>query len=146
MAKTLTEGKKRTAPRRRVGVGDAGMAPRGLSAQMLRRVIVEGVHPEVDAGRFPVRRTVGEDLTVGADIYTDGHDKLAAALLYRCEGDREWLEAPMTSLGNDRWQATFRVEELRRYEYTGEGGSDSFQSWRDEVAKKCGAAQDVGSE
>ena len=48
-----------------------------------RKPLVEGVHPEVDAGRFPIKRTIGEEVIVGADIYTDGHDTLAAELLYR---------------------------------------------------------------
>src|SRR5829696_3261783 len=54
---------------------------------LLRRVVVEGVHPEVDAGRFPIKRTAGEDVVVHADIFTDGHDTLAASLLYRRSGE-----------------------------------------------------------
>ena len=56
--------------------------PQRLDPALQRRVIVEGLHPEVDAGRFPIKRTAGEDVVVGADIFTDGHDSLAAALLY----------------------------------------------------------------
>jgi starch synthase (maltosyl-transferring) len=119
---------------------------RRLDPTMLRRVVVEGVHPEVDAGRFPIKRTVGEDVTVGADIYTDGHDALAAALLYRPSGEHHWREVPMASLGNDRWQAAFRVERLGRYEYTIEAWIDRFGSWRHEISKKVGAGQDVTSE
>ena len=60
----------------------------GLDLRLLRRVVVEGVHPQVDGGRFPIKRTVGELVNVGADIYLDGHDRLAAAVLYRRAGDR----------------------------------------------------------
>ncbi len=59
-----------------------------LDPQLLRRVVVEGVHPEVDAGRFPVKRVVGEEVVVSADVHADGHDVLAAALLYRKAGPR----------------------------------------------------------
>jgi starch synthase (maltosyl-transferring) len=111
-----------------------------------RRIIVEGLHPEVDAGRFPIKRTVGEDVIVGADIFTDGHDKLAAALLYRRAGESSWRQAPMQPLGNDRWQAGFPVEAIGRYEYTVEGWIDRFGSWRHELSKKFGAGQDVTSE
>ena len=52
----------------------------------------------------------------------------------------------MTSLGNDRWQARFQVEELGGYDYTVEGWVDRFGSWRHELSKKFGAAQDVKSE
>jgi starch synthase (maltosyl-transferring) len=111
-----------------------------------RRVVVEGVHPEVDCGRFPIKRTVGEDVIVGADIHADGHDVLAAVLLYRRTGDTSWREAPMTALGNDRWQARFVVDALGRYEYSVEGWVDRFSTWRHELSKKFGAGQDVRSE
>jgi starch synthase (maltosyl-transferring) len=148
MAKTTTDVKRKAAPRKK---GPAAMAApaaaaRHLDPQLLRRVIVEGVHPEVDAGRFPIKRTAGEEVLVSADIFTDGHDKLAAALLYRRAGDADWHEVPMVPLVNDRWQASFTVTELGRYEYTLEGWIDRFESWRHEISKKFGAAQDVTSE
>src|SRR5437763_680640 len=51
-----------------------------LPDQLPSRVIVEVVRPEVDGGRFPVKRTAGEDVAVTADVHADGHDVLAAAL------------------------------------------------------------------
>ena len=117
-----------------------------LDARLLRRVIVEGLHPEVDAGRFPIKRTAGEEVVVGADLFTDGHDTLAAALLHRRSGAAAWQETPMASLGNDRWQARFRVDDLGTYEYTVEGWVDRFGSWRHEVSKKFAAAQGLKSE
>src|SRR6185503_16659320 len=123
----------------------ASPTPR-LDPALQRRVIVEGVHPEVDGGRFPIKRTVGEEVIVGADIFADGHDALGAVLLYRKRGESEWLEVPMQPLGNDRWQARFRIDELTPYEYTIEGWVDRFGSWRHEVSKKFGAAQDLKSE
>jgi starch synthase (maltosyl-transferring) len=147
MAKTATPTTRKSAPRK--GTAAAGTAEGtqpGLDHRLLRRVVVEGVHPQVDGGRFPIKRTVGELVSVGADIYLDGHDKLAAALLYRRAGDTDWREAPMTMIGNDRWLATFAVDELRACEYTVEGWIDRFESWRHELSKKVGAGQDVGSE
>ena len=79
------------------------------------RVIIAGVTPEIDAGRFPIKRIVGEVTVVEADILTDGHDALACALLYRKEGDASWTEVPMESLGNDHWRGSFQVLELGRY-------------------------------
>ncbi len=117
-----------------------------LDPTVLRRVVVENVQPQVDCGRFPIKRTVGERVNVAADIHADGHDVLAAALLYRRTGDAEWNEAPMTFVENDRWHGTFVVETLGRYEYTVEGWIDRFASWRHELSKKVGAGQDVSSE
>jgi len=109
-------------------------------------VVVENVQPQVDCGRFPIKRTIGERVNVSADIHADGHDSLAAGLLYRRAGDPHWIERPMTFVENDRWEGAFVVEALGRYEYTVEGWVDRFASWRHELSKKVGAGQDVFSE
>jgi starch synthase (maltosyl-transferring) len=70
----------------------------------IRRPAVEGVAPEIDAGRFPIKRTVGESVVVQADIFADGHDVLSAAVRYRPESEDKWREAPMRFVDNDRWQ------------------------------------------
>jgi starch synthase (maltosyl-transferring) len=117
-----------------------------LDPQLQRRVVVENIHPQVDCGRFPIKRVPGEEIAVGADIHADGHDVLAAVLMFRRAGDHTWREVPMEAIGNDRWQGTFTVETLGRYEYTVEGWIDRFASWRYELSKKVGAGQDVTSE
>lgn len=110
------------------------------------RVVIEGVTPQVDCGRFPVKRTIGEPVVVEADIHTDGHDVLAAVLRYRPSDERGWHEAPMRELGNDRWRASFSIDMLVPYEYTLEAWVDRFASWRREVFKKHEAGQDLASE
>jgi starch synthase (maltosyl-transferring) len=117
-----------------------------LDAQLRRRVVIENVRPSVDDGRFPIKRTVGDVVVVRADVFADGHDVLAAALLYRTAGAETWREVPMAPLGNDRWQAAFSVDALGSYEYTIEGWVDRFASWRHELAAKSEAGQEVGSE
>ena len=110
------------------------------------RVIIEGVDPEIDNGRFPIKRTVGEDVVVSADIYADGHDVLAAVLRYRPVSEPEWREVEMEAKGNDRWTARFAVTALGGYEYTVQAWIDRFGSWRRDLAKKAEAGQDVASE
>ena len=107
------------------------------------RAVIENVKPEIDGGRFPAKRVVGERMTVEADIFTDGHDALAAALLYRRNSDSHWSETPMESLDNDRWRATFEVTEIGAYLYTLQAWVDRFESWRQGLAKKLQAGQDV---
>ena len=107
------------------------------------RAVIEKVKPEIDGGRFPAKRVVGERMTVEADIFTDGHDALAAALLYRRNSDSHWSETPMESLDNDRWRATFEVTEIGAYLYTLQAWVDRFESWRQGLAKKLQAGQDV---
>ena len=108
-----------------------------------RRVIIEGVSPEIDGGLFPVKRTVGEEVTVEADIFTDGHDLLSCVLLFRKEEDRDWDGVPMEPLGNDRWRGSFRVSEMGRYRYTIRAWLDRFGTWRRDLKKKVDAGQEV---
>src|SRR5919106_1166817 len=85
-----------------------------------RRVVIEHVEPSLEGG-FAIKRTPGEQVTVEADLFADGHDKIGAVLRYRLVGDRPrstWREVPMQPLVNDRWQASFVVEEAGRYEYS----------------------------
>src|SRR4051794_18427988 len=98
-------------------------------AAMTRRVVIEGVKPEIDAGRFSIKRTVGEQVVVEADLFADGHDALSGRLLYRRAADTDWSEAPLTPLVNDRWRAAFRVAEVGHYCYTLEGWVDHFKTW-----------------
>ena len=100
-----------------------------------KRVIIEGVTPEIDGGRFPIKRTVGETVVVEADVFTDGHDSLSCVLQYRKAGDDAWQEIPMRFLVNDRWRGEFPVLELGRYEYTVMAWVDAFKSWRHDLGR-----------
>lgn len=115
-----------------------------LEAQ--KRVAIERVTPQVDCGRFPIKRTIGERVIVRADIHADGHDLLDAVLLFRKAGASRWREVPMVPVDNDRWEGRFVVDELGRYEYCVEGWIDRFGSWRHEVEKKFAAGQAIGNE
>jgi starch synthase (maltosyl-transferring) len=117
-----------------------------LDPTLRGRVIIEGVEPEIDGGRFPIKRTPAEPVIVEADIFADGHDAIAAVLLWRATGEDGWHETPMTSIGNDRWRGRFVIANLSSYEYTVEGWVDRFESWRLELSKKVGAGQEVPSE
>jgi len=111
-----------------------------------RRVVIEGVRPEIDGGRFPIKRAIGEKVIVEADIFADGHDSLSCVLKYHREGNEGWHETPMRSLVNDRWHGEFTVDELGRYLYTLEAWVDHFKSWRQDLVKRVEAGQDVSVE
>ena len=108
-----------------------------------KRVIIEGITPQVDCGRFPAKRTVGDQVHVEADIFTDGHDAIAASLLAHREGSDAWTEIPMQPLVNDRWEASFRVSELGRYGYKVQGWVDHFETWRRDLLKRIKAESDA---
>jgi starch synthase (maltosyl-transferring) len=108
-----------------------------------KRVIIEGIQPAVDAGRFPIKRTVGEQVEVEADIFTDGHDLLRAVLCYRWAQEDCWTEVAMVPLGNDRWQGCFRVSQLGRYLYCIQAWVDHFATWYEALRKRVEAEQEV---
>ncbi|MFZ5453332.1 MAG: alpha-1,4-glucan--maltose-1-phosphate maltosyltransferase [Thermodesulfobacteriota bacterium] len=111
-----------------------------------KRVVIEGVKPEIDGGRFPLKRTVGEKVKVEADIVTDGHEVIAAQLLYRREQDPDWQSAPLTPLVNDRWQGEFQVTDLGRWIYAIAAWVDRFRTWQRDLKKRVDAGQDVAVE
>ena len=107
------------------------------------RAVIQKVEPEVDGGRFPIKRTVGETVEVRADIFTDGHDVVRAVLRHRPASRRKWEELPMEPLVNDSWQGAFEVSEEGRHFYTIEAWVDHFESWRRDLVKKAAAGQDI---
>jgi starch synthase (maltosyl-transferring) len=107
------------------------------------RVVIERVEPEIDAGRFPIKRTPGESVRVEADVFADGHDEIAAIVLYRPVDEPDWKEAPMRLLVNDRWRAEFSIEKLGPYLYTLEGWIDHFHTWARDFVRRVDAGQDV---
>jgi starch synthase (maltosyl-transferring) len=101
-----------------------------------RRVIIEKVQPEIDSGRFPIKRVIGQNVVVEADAFTDSHDALACVLCYRHESEKSWHEVPMLPLGNDRWHASFLLTELGQYTYTITAWIDHFFSWQHEFVRR----------
>ncbi|NCD32332.1 MAG: alpha-1,4-glucan--maltose-1-phosphate maltosyltransferase [Spartobacteria bacterium] len=109
-------------------------------------VIIEDVYPELDSGRYPVKRTQGEVLDVFADIFKEGHDKITAYILYRKKGEQRWLTTPMHHVDNDRWTGSFSLPDVGRYEYSIRAFGDTYRSWVEEVTKKLEAKVDISSE
>jgi starch synthase (maltosyl-transferring) len=108
-----------------------------------RRVIIEGIKPQVDAGRFPAKRVLGDVVRVEADVFTDGHDSISGVLLYRHEKNQQWSEQPLHFEVNDRWWAEFPVTELGRYRFTVHAWVDHFETWRKDLLKRIQAEQDT---
>jgi starch synthase (maltosyl-transferring) len=109
------------------------------------RIEIEEVYPELDGGRYPVKRIVGETFEVWADLFRDGHDRLRAVVKHRYE-DGAWRETPLVFYDNDRWVARFRLDRVGLWQYTIEAWTDRFESWREELEKKRDAGQGVALE
>lgn len=111
-----------------------------------QRIIIEQVQPEIDCGHFPIKRCINETVIVEAKIFAEGHDDLAGILRYRSENASSWSSIPLTSLGNDLWQAQFQVTELGLYYYTIVAWVDYFHSWRRNLIRWHEAQQDISME
>jgi starch synthase (maltosyl-transferring) len=109
-----------------------------------RRVVIESVSPQIDAGRHPIQRISGDEIVVTAAIFADGKDELAARLLYRHSDDLRWRFVPMRATGNDLWSGTFRVDKLGAWRFTILGWVDHFASWTGELKKRIAAQNEPG--
>jgi len=107
-----------------------------------KRVVIEDIQPTVNGGRYPACRIVGDVMTVTAAIFGDGHDHLAARLLYKHKSERRWRTAPMTALGNDVWSAAFTVNKLGSWRFAVEGWVDHFETWSSDLKKRLAAQPD----
>ncbi len=108
-----------------------------------KRVVIEGVYPQIDCGELPIKRVVGEKVVVEADIFTDGHDSIDAQLLYRKVTEGEWRREWMTDVVNDRMRAEFTIEQLVDYRYTIIAWVDQFRTWQRDFLKKLNAGQEI---
>ena len=102
-------------------------------------VVIENLQPLINGGRYPVKRVVGEDLVVEADVFKDGHDFVAATLRWRVLGQTRWNETAMALVENDRWRGVFTVYEQAVHEYTVEAWIDTFRGWQHEFTTKFAA-------
>jgi starch synthase (maltosyl-transferring) len=107
------------------------------------RIAIEGVWPEINSGRFAAKRAVGDVVAVEADVFCDGHEKIAAALLYRRHDEKDWSEVPMHFVDNDRCRGAFIPDTNTRYLYTIIAWRDLYASWADEIGKKHKAGQPI---
>jgi starch synthase (maltosyl-transferring) len=137
-------GNKRTALENPVALErNAGADEKKLPQDGRLRVAIEGVSPEIDCGRFPAKRTLGDVVRIEADIFTDGHDSVSAVLLSRHDNAKAWNEQPMRALVNDRWFGEFTVAELGRYRYTLHAWVDHWETWRRDLSKRIQANGDT---
>ena len=108
-----------------------------------KRVIIENVLPQLDNGAFFIKRIVGQNVNVTADILSDGHDIMEAVVQYKYEKDKNWSEVRMNSLPNDAFETTFSVEKQGYYSYYVEAWIDYALNWQYGIGKKINDNQHV---
>ena len=108
-----------------------------------KRVVITNVAPQVDCGTYLAKATLEDPLTIAADIFTDGHDEIAASVMIKHRKDRQWKEYPMTFINNDHWELIFYPDKLGEYQFQVQGWVDHFSTWRKGLLKKYEAGQDI---
>ena len=108
-------------------------------AEGRKRVVIEEIQPQVDCGRYPVRRFLGDRVDVSAAIFSDGHDHVSAQLLYKHQEDSSWITVPLTALPNDLWSGSFVVDRLGAWSFTILGWVDHFDTWCADLRKRLEA-------
>lgn len=131
----------------------AGLAPiqtetlESTAPERAEAVTILAVSPQIEGGRYPIKRSVGEDVVVEADLLKDGHDVLAAVVQWRASTNDSWSESPMRPLLNDRWRGIFSVSQVGWTEYRILAWGDLFASWRADMQKRLAGGQaDLSSE
>ena len=107
-----------------------------------RRIVIEEVEPQVNGGRYPAKRILSDSITVTAAIFSDGHDRLGARLLYRHSSQKDWQETTLSPLPNDLWTAHFTVDQLGTWIFTVEGWVDHLGTWIHDLGKRLSAQPD----
>ncbi|MES2390249.1 MAG: maltotransferase domain-containing protein, partial [Acidobacteriota bacterium] len=109
-----------------------------------RRVVIEEVTPQIDGGRYPAKRILGDSVEVTAAIFSDGHDHVGARLLYRHVSEKQWKSTRFTSLPNDVWSAHFTVDRLGDWLFTIEAWVDHLDTWIHDLGKRLAAVSPSG--
>ena len=107
-----------------------------------RRVVIEEIQPQIEGGRYPAKRILGDEVEITAAIFSDGHDHVAARLLYKPISSSTWSSVPFTALSNDLWSAKFPVDQLGNWSFTIEAWVDHFDTWVDDLGKRLAAQPD----
>jgi starch synthase (maltosyl-transferring) len=111
-----------------------------------RRVIITNVSPRVEEGKFPAKVVLNEEITLSADIFSDGHDEIAASAYVKHVDEQQWTEIPMQFVINDFWEAQFVTKKLGFYEFRIECWVDHYTTWKKGLKKKYDAGQNIAVE
>ncbi|MEN8185853.1 MAG: alpha-1,4-glucan--maltose-1-phosphate maltosyltransferase [Bacteroidota bacterium] len=114
--------------------------------QNQKRVVIENISPQVNCGDFYIKRVVDQIVTVNADVLGDGHDVIAASVLYKHENEKKWKEVRMQHVNNDEWKASFSVIKKGIYSYKVQAWVDHALNWHHGINRKIEDQQQVGSE
>ena len=110
---------------------------------MQNRAIIENVTPNIEGGKYYIKRTPNEAIEVSAHIFGDGHDEVNARILYKAAKQKKWQTAHLYHIANDEWVGSFSLENEGLYSFTIEAWIDHPLDWLLGIRKKIIAGVDV---
>ena len=113
---------------------------------MIGRIVIDDVRPRTPSGAHPAKAVIGENVRLSADVFRDGHDRLAARCRWRPLGERKWRDVAMSEVGNDRWEGVVEPSSLGLHEFLVEAWTDRVGTWQHDAAVKHAAGQDLSLE
>tara|TARA_R110000868_G_scaffold410252_1_gene697778 strand:- start:2817 stop:4754 length:1938 start_codon:yes stop_codon:yes gene_type:complete len=108
-----------------------------------RRVVIDTVYPKINNGDYYIKRVVNEIVAIDANVLVDGHDVIAASVLFKHESEKKWHEARMHHVINDEWKGSFTVTKQGYYSYKVEGWVDHALNWQHGIERKIQDKQHV---
>lgn len=147
----LKQQTRRRAPQKAAAGTAPGMAvgmplDPALADLARERVCIENVSIEINGGRFEAKAIAGQPFEITADVFSEGHDTIAVAVIWRPRGSTDFSEVPMAFVENDQWAAVLTLPDNGWYECSILAWRDNFGSWLKEVGKKSAVGQMIGLE
>jgi starch synthase (maltosyl-transferring) len=117
----------------------------GRFGEVIGRIPITEVRPQVGGGRYPARAVVGETLTVRATVFREGHDLIGAGVVLRGPDGRKRPRVPMHEVnhGLAQWEADVTVDAPGRWTYVVEAWADPIATWRHGIELKHAAGVPV---
>ena len=116
----------------------------GTVADVVGRIVITDVSPSVSCGQYPAGAVTGEEVTVRATVFREGHDAVAANVVVKRPGGGRSPFVRMTSdEAPDRWSATFTTDVEGPWSFAVEGWSDPLGTWWHDAPLKVDAGVDV---
>ncbi|MDQ2723390.1 MAG: DUF3416 domain-containing protein, partial [Actinomycetota bacterium] len=109
---------------------------------MTGRLGIDDVAPVVACGRHPAKAVVGEVIPIAATVWREGHDAVAATVVWRGPGAGAAMQVAMAEGPEpDRFHALLRADVPGLWTFRVDAWSDPIATWRHAVNAKVGVGQ-----